>query len=76
MWGQHGDLASPPLASLVPVSFAVAAICLTFFAASVVFWTYSWWRYDRPESIDAVRYAVIFWCAGLASLVLWRVTSR
>jgi hypothetical protein len=57
-------------------NFGVGIICVIFFAGSLAFWTYSWWRFDRPESFEAVRYALIFWFAGLATLVLWRVTSH
>jgi hypothetical protein len=59
----------------VPRNFWIAGISLIFLVGSLCFWTYSWWRCDRPESIDAYRYAVIFFLGGLATLLLWRVTS-
>lgn len=60
----------------VPTSFWFAMIALILFSGSLCCWTYSWWRRDRPESIDALRYAAIFWFGGLATLLFWRVTSH
>lgn len=59
----------------VPANFFIASIALIFFGGSLAFWTYSWWNSDRPESLDALRYAGIFFGGGLATLLLWRVTS-
>jgi hypothetical protein len=59
----------------VPANFWIASIALIFFGSSLSFWTYSWWRCDRPESLFAIHLAAVFFVGGLATLLLWRVTS-